>query len=132
MSRLVGLGLDLVDRDRIAKLLERSERAFLDRVFLAGEIRLQSEADPLRRADHVAGLFAAKEATMKALGTGWSSGVGFRQIEISRGPKGAPEIRLHGAAFERARLLGVERIWLTISHDGATAAAVVILEGQDS
>ena len=130
MNGIVGLGVDIVDCGRIEELLQRHGAAFLRRVFRPGEVRVAAGA--ARRAAHVAGLFAAKEATMKALGTGWSSGVGFRQIEISRGPKGAPEVRLHGAALERARMLGVERIWLTISHDGATAAAVVILEGQDS
>jgi holo-[acyl-carrier protein] synthase len=129
MSRIVGLGIDVVDRTRIARLLERHGEAFLHRVFLAGEVRLEESAQASRRADHVAGLFAAKEAAMKALGTGWAKGVGFLQIETCRQPSGAPSLRLHGEARRRGESLGVERLWLSISHDGSTAVAVVVLEG---
>jgi len=69
---------------------------------------------------------------MKALGTGWTGGVTFRQVEIRRNAAGAPEIELHGAARERAEALGVRRCRVSISHDGGAAAAVVLLEGDDS
>lgn len=127
MTRILGLGLDLVDRQRIQRLLERHGEAFLRRVFLDGEVR--SGLGAAGKAAHVAGLFAAKEATMKALGTGWAEGVGFRQIEVFRQASGAPSLRLHGEARRRADVLGVRNLWLSISHDGASAVAVVILEG---
>ncbi len=66
---------------------------------------------------------------MKALGTGWAEGVGFRQIEVLRQASGAPSLRLHGEARRRADALGVRNLWLSISHDGASAVAVVVLEG---
>lgn len=127
MTGILGLGLDLVDRQRIQRLLERHGEAFLRRVFLDGEVR--SGLGAAGKAAHVAGLFAAKEATMKALGTGWAEGVGFRQIEVFRQASGAPSLRLHGEARRRADVLGVRNLWLSISHDGASAVAVVILEG---
>lgn len=126
MTRIVGLGLDLVDLDRMARLLERhGERA-------VARICREHEPKPLAgaaRVAHLAGLFAAKEAAMKALGTGWAGGVGFRQIEVIRDASGAPSLRLHGAAAARAAALGAERSHLSITHDGRAAAAVVILEG---
>jgi holo-[acyl-carrier protein] synthase len=122
---IVGIGLDLVDLTRLGQALARHGEEFVRRVCLEGEARVG--AGPARTA-HVAGLFAAKEAAMKALGTGWAAGVTFRQIEIVREAGGAPALRFHGAAFARARELGVARAHLTISHDGRTAAAVVVLE----
>ena len=127
MTQVLGLGLDLVDRRRIERLLERHGDAFLRRVFLDGEIRAGVGATG--KAAHVAGLFAAKEAAMKALGTGWAQGVGFRQIEVLRQASGAPALRFPGEARRRATALGVRNLWLSIRHDGASAVAVVVLEG---
>jgi len=126
MNRILGLGLDLVDVDRLALALERHGAAFVARVCRDGEAKPLA-GRPL--ATHLAGLFAAKEAAMKALGTGWAAGIGFRQIEVERESGGAPRLRLHGAAEERARLLGVDRTHVSITHDGRSAVAVVILEG---
>lgn len=126
MSAILGLGIDLVDLARMARLLERHGEAALARICLEGEVRIAAGAG---RAAHVAGLFAAKEAAMKALGTGWARGVGFRQIEVVRDPSGAPGLRLHGAALARADELGVRRLHLSITHDARAAAAVVVLEG---
>ena len=87
MTRIVGIGLDLVDVDRFARALDRHGESFVARICRSGE------AKPLTgraRVAHLAGLFAAKEAAMKALGTGWAAGIGFRQIEIERTPGGAP------------------------------------------
>jgi len=122
---LVGLGLDLVAVDRIAAVLARHGDRFLDRVFVAGEVR-EGAGEGL--AQHVAGLFAVKEAVLKALGTGWAQGLGFRDVEVVRGPSGRPEVRLHGAAAQRAESLGGERILVSISHDRGFAAAVAVLE----
>jgi len=128
MTRMLGLGLDIVDRARMERILDRHGEAFLRRICRAGEVRI---ARGPGRGAHVAGLFAAKEAAMKALGTGWSAGVGFLQIEILRNDSGAPELRLHGEARRRAEALGVAGLWLSISHDGPSAVAVVVLEGVD-
>ena len=69
---------------------------------------------------------------MKALGTGWARGVGFRQIEVVRASGGAPGLRLHDAAGARAAELGVAAVHLSITHDARAAAAVVVLEGSDA
>jgi len=126
VSRIVGIGLDVVDLRRFARLLERHGPAALRRICRDGEVRI---AEGPGRIAHVAGLFAAKEATMKALGTGWTAGVGFHQIEVARRAGGAPELVLHGAALERCHALGADRCHLSITHDTSTAAAVVVLEG---
>ena len=126
MNRILGLGLDLVDVDRFALALERHGEPFVARICREGEAKPLSGRP---RATHLAGLFAAKEAAMKALGTGWAAGVGFRQIEVERAAGGAPALRLHGEAEARARTLGVSRTHLSITHDGRSAVAVVVLEG---
>ncbi len=126
MTQIVGLGLDLVDLARMARLLERQGERAIARICLDGEPKTLTGT---ARVAHLAGLFAAKEAAMKALGTGWAGGVGFRQIEVVRSPSGAPSLRLHGAAAERAVAMGVRRCHLSITHDLRTAAAMVILEG---
>lgn len=126
MSGILGLGLDVVDLERFSGVLERHGEALLRRVFRDGEVRATAAGGA--RVAHIAGLFAAKEAAMKALGSGWAQGVGFRQIEIARDESGAPRLELHDEARRRADRLGVERLHLSITHDGRTAAAVVVLE----
>jgi holo-[acyl-carrier protein] synthase len=125
MSRVVGIGLDVVEVARISSMLARHGDRDLERLSRPGE------ADRSRSAldQHVAGLFAAKEAVLKALGTGWAAGLGFRQVEVVRSPGGQPGVRLHGAAAERARALGVESVHLSISHERAYAAAMAVAEG---
>lgn len=126
MTRILGIGIDLVDLERMSRLLDRHGEALTRRICREGEARpLEGSA----RVGHLAGLFASKEAAMKALGTGWAAGVGFRQIEVVRSAAGAPTLRLHDAAAEQAARLGVEKLFLSITHDGRSAAAVVVLEG---
>ena len=117
------LGLDLTEVDRVAGLLDRWGDRFVERVFLPGEIS-QRRRHPRARAQHVAGRFAAKEAAMKALGTG-TRGVGFREIEVRPDPRGKPTLKLHGRALDRARRLQVKSIEVSITHSKTTAAAVV-------
>lgn len=124
---ICGTGVDIVEIDRIAGVWERHGPRFLRRVFTPGE-----RAYALRRGHpipHLAGRFAAKEAVMKALGTGWARGVAWRQIEVRRAPGQAPTIRLTGAAARRAKALGGSRWHLSISHARSHAVACVILEG---
>ncbi len=125
-DRILGVGLDVVDLARLKRALDRHGERFVQR-FCRGE-----EVEPragLARLQHLAGLFAAKEAVMKALGTGWGDGVSFLQVEVRRsGPRTAPTVRLHDRARQIADGLGVERVHLSISHDGPLAAAVAVLE----
>ncbi|HZI66196.1 MAG TPA: holo-ACP synthase [Thermoanaerobaculia bacterium] len=117
------LGLDLTEVDRVARLLDRWGDRFVNRVFLPGEISARRR-HPRARAEHVAGRFAAKEAAMKALGTG-TRGVAFREIEVKPDPRGKPTLTLHGRALDRARRLNVKSMEVSITHGQTTAAAVV-------
>lgn len=126
------LGLDLTEVARISELLERWGERFLDRVFLPGEIRLRRR-HARAFAEHVAGRFAAKEAAMKALGTG-IRGVAFKEIFVGREGSGKPRLELRGRALDRARELGVRATEVSITHTRTMAAAAVVLltEEQDS
>jgi holo-[acyl-carrier protein] synthase len=127
MSAGIGLllGLDLTEVGRVAGVLERHADRFLARVFREGEIR-RTRKHPRAFAEHVAGRFAAKEAAMKALGTGWR-GLAFRDIEIGRDARGKPLLSFHGRALDRARTLRVVSAEVTITHGRDIAAAVVAL-----
>jgi holo-[acyl-carrier protein] synthase len=125
---IIGLGVDATDIPRVAAVLERYGERFLRRIFTEGEI-----AYCTRRRDpvpHLAGRFAAKEACMKALGTGHSRGVLWKDIEVFRAG-GPPQLRLHGGAARRAAEMNVLKSLLTITHSEALAMAQVILMGPD-
>jgi holo-[acyl-carrier protein] synthase len=123
---IVGTGIDIAEVPRIAASIERFGGRFLRRVFTAGEIRYcESKAN---RAERYAARFAAKEAAMKALGTGWSHGVRWRDIEVGRQPGGRPTIVFHGQAAELAAKLGAVHVALSLSHTTEQAIAQVILE----
>lgn len=118
------LGIDLTPVSRVAGVLERYGERFLRRVFVEGEIHRRRH--PRAFAEHVAGRFAAKEAAMKALGTGWR-GVAFREIAVRRGSGGKPHLEFSGRALARARSLGVRETEISITHTADLAAAVVVL-----
>lgn len=123
---IIGIGIDATDIPRVADVFERYGARFLRRVFTAGEI-----AYCTRRRDpvpHLAGRFAAKEAAMKALGTGHSRGVLWKDIEVVRGG-GPPRLEFHGGAKRRADEMSVRRSHLTITHSDALAFAQVMLLG---
>ena len=126
MSNILGLGLDATEIDRIAEVIERYGERFLARVFTEGEIAYCQA----RRAAaiHFAGRFAAKEAAMKALGTGHSHGVLWRDVEVVR-RGGPPQLRLHGGASRRFDAMGASSSLLTITHTDALAFAEVLLLG---
>lgn len=127
MSNILGLGLDATDIDRIADTIERYGERFLRRIFTEGEI-----AYCTRRkvpAIHFAGRFAAKEAAMKALGTGHSHGVLWRDVEVIR-RGGPPQLQLHGGAARRLDSMGGVSTLLTITHSDALALAEVIVLGR--
>lgn len=121
---VVGIGTDLCEVPRIAEALKRHGDRFLERLFLEGEVRRPRSSPAF--AEHVAGLFAAKEAAMKALGTGMR-GVSFREIKIVRERRGPPRLALHGRAARRAEALGVKAAHVTITHTRTLASAVVLL-----
>lgn len=123
---IVGLGLDVAEIDRIEAAIKRHPAAFIERIYTPAEAAYcQRYANPYER---FAGRFAAKEAAMKALGTGWARGVRWRDIEVVREPSGRPTLTLSGVAREIASGLGVVRIALTITHAGNLAIAQVIFE----
>jgi holo-[acyl-carrier protein] synthase len=119
------LGLDLTEVARISELLERWGERFLDRVFLPGEI-LRRRRHAHAFAEHVAGRFAAKEAAMKALGTG-ARGVAFKEIFVGRERSGKPTLEFRGRALDRARALRVRAVEVSITHTRTLAAAAVVL-----
>lgn len=128
VSAILGLGLDLVDLQRIARLHERYGEVFARRFCLPGE-RLDRQGEAL--VQHLGGLFAAKEAVLKALGTGWAQGVGLLHVEVVRRPGGGPGVRLHGEAQSRAARLGVGEVHLSITHERHYAAAVAVLAASE-
>jgi holo-[acyl-carrier protein] synthase len=124
---IVGIGLDIVDTARMARSLSATKQRFEELVFTAAE-----RAECAGRADKIDALaarFAAKEACFKALGTGWSQGVSFLQVEVRKLEGGAPELELNGRTAERARERGVRRVHVSLTHSAGVAAATVILEG---
>ena len=124
---IVGTGIDIAEVPRIGQSIARFGDRFLQRIYTAGEMRYcDSKAN---RVERYAARFAAKEAAMKALGTGWSHGVRWRDIEVANAPGGKPTLHLAGAAREIAERLGVKNISLSITHSGNFALAQVIFEG---
>jgi holo-[acyl-carrier protein] synthase len=124
--RVIGVGLDATDIPRIERVCSRFGNRFLHRIFTKHEIEYcQKRRNPI---PHLAGRFSAKEATMKALGTGHSHGVLWQDIEVVR-QGGAPRIRLHAGAAKHAERLGVNDILLTITHSDTLALAQVLLLG---
>jgi len=127
VSNILGLGLDATDIDRIADTIERYGERFTGRIFTAGEV-----AYCTRRkvpSIHFAGRFAAKEAAMKALGTGHSRGVLWRDVEVVR-HGGPPQLQLHGGAARHFAAMGGVSTLLTITHSDALAIAQVIILGR--
>jgi len=123
---IVGLGVDIAEVERIEAAIRRHGGAFLRRVFTPAEIAYcERHRD---KAERYAGRFAAKEAAMKALGTGWRKGVRWLDIEVARNSSGKPSLVLSGRAKEIAGQLGVKHISLSITHSGKTALAQVIFE----
>jgi holo-[acyl-carrier protein] synthase len=124
---IVGLGLDIAEVNRIEEAIARHGAAFLERVFTPAEAAYCERFK--NRYERYAARFAAKEAAMKALGTGWSRGVRWRDIEVAREPGGKPTLRLTGEARAIADRMGVKHIAMTITHSGNLAMAQVIFEG---
>jgi holo-[acyl-carrier protein] synthase len=123
---IVGTGIDIAEVPRIAQAISRYGDRFLHRIFTEGEIQYcESKAS---RVESYAARFAAKEAAMKALGTGWNRGVRWRDVEVCRQPGSRPTLAFHGKAAEFASRLGAVHVALSLTHTAAEAIAQVILE----
>ena len=116
----ISVGVGIIEISRVAATVDRFGDRFLQRIYTANEI-----AYCRGRAPQLAARFAAKEAVMKALGTG-TRGVGWREVEVTRKRTGEPGIELHGRAAERAKKLGIDRLALSISHSRDYAVASVV------
>lgn len=127
---VVAIGVDLVELDRVAAMLERHPERFLDRCFTPAERAYAAESDKLR-VERLAARFAAKEAVFKAIGTGWAEGVAWTDAEVTRDGAGRPGVRLAGRAAEVADSLAIARWHLTLSHTKHAALAMVVAESSD-
>ncbi len=125
---IFGTGIDIVDISRFERFVRENNEPLFKRVFTEGE-RAYCAARR-RSAQHYALRFAAKEAFVKALGTGIDHGISWRDMEVVNAPSGKPDLVLAGRAEEIFREHGLTRIFLSLSHDGSYAIASVILEGK--
>jgi holo-[acyl-carrier protein] synthase len=123
---IVGSGVDLCEVHRIKDAIARHGRRFVERVFTDREIAYSDRKANLY--ERYAARFAAKEAGMKALGTGWRGGIAWRDFEVTNLPSGRPTLQFHGKAAEYAQKLAVQNISLSITHTAVQAMAIVILE----
>jgi holo-[acyl-carrier protein] synthase len=124
---IAGTGVDIVEVARVAAAIDRFGERFLTRVFTEREIRYCNSK--LNRAERFAARFAAKEAGMKALGTGARNGVTWRSLEVGHARGGRPTLTFSGRAAAVAESMGAKRAWLSLSHTAEHAIAQVILEG---
>ena len=123
---IVGSGIDITEVDRIAGSIQRFGHRFLQRVFTEAEIRYCDAKK--NKAERYAARFAAKEAAMKAIGTGLRHGVTWKDIETGHAPGGKPVLRLSGRAADFAKALGAKHIALSLTHTAQIAMAMVVLE----
>jgi holo-[acyl-carrier protein] synthase len=125
---ILGIGTDIVEVLRIAQMIERHAELFISRVFTPHEIEYC--ATRKTATQHYAGRWAAKEAVMKAMGTGWVRGVNFRDIEIRNQRDGKPTVAFRGGARDVIEALGVSEMLITISHCRTYASAFAIAVGK--
>ena len=123
---IAGIGVDIVDIARIQAMLDRYGDRFLGRVYTESETAYAMSG--ANKAERLAGRFAVKEAVMKALGTGKSQGILWKDVETVRGRLGKPEVRLHGEAVKWLKIRGWSTVHASVTHDGGNAMAFVIIE----
>ena len=128
--KVVGHGIDVVDIAKIRRWIDDSRNPLVSRCFVQAE--LDEIGDGVHRVERLAGRFAAKEAVLKAIGTGIGAGVAFTDVIIRRTPGAAPQVQLAGGADQAAKALGVTAWQLSISHDGGIAMASVLAFGEAS
>lgn len=124
---IIAVGMDIARIERLEAAYARHGERLIERVFTPGE-RAYCDRRARTRLTHYAGRFAVKEAVMKVLGTGWSRGVRWRDIEVEREPGSAPRLRLFGECARIAARAGIATIHITITHDAGIAAAVAVAE----
>jgi holo-[acyl-carrier protein] synthase len=124
---MISHGIDITEVARIAAMIASHGDAFWSRVFTPAE-RAYCEQSPKRTPEHAAARFAAKEAAMKCLGTGWRDGIAWTDIEVRREPSGKPTLNVTGEAARVAASLGIRRWHLSLSHTESLALASVIAE----
>ena len=120
----VAHGIDLVECTRLQTVIDRHGERFLNRIFTPGELDYCS--DRKRRIEHLSARFAAKEAVMKVLGTGWTKGIRWTDIEVANTPAGRPEIMLTGKCGEIASQLGIDTVLISLTHTAEHAMASAI------
>jgi holo-[acyl-carrier protein] synthase len=125
--KILGHGVDIAPIARIEEMLREHPDRFVERCFTAREAAY-ARSSPGLASQRFAARFAAKEAAMKALGTGWNQGVQWKDLEIVNNPDGCPALRLAGGALSRAMQMGYRRVHVSLSHSRRTAIAQVILE----
>lgn len=123
---VVGIGIDVIQNERIHDSLEKFGQRFLSRIYT--EIETAYCTKCAHPPIHFAARFAAKEAAFKALGTGWAAGVKWKDVEVQRLASGQPELHLYGEALARATSMGATRFHVSLTHDQLVSCAVVILE----
>ena len=128
---ILGIGTDITECLRIAQMIERHGELFVDRVYTAEEIRYCQRRK--QATQHFTGRWAAKEAVLKALGTGWRQGISWRDIEVQNEPGGKPTVTLRGGAKEAADRRGITEVLISISHcrSHATAFATAVGEAKE-
>jgi holo-[acyl-carrier protein] synthase len=127
-TRIIGIGTDIIECLRIAQMIDRHGELFIRRVYTEHEIAYCS--DKKAATQHYAGRWAAKEAVLKALGTGWVQGISWRDVEVRHKRGGAPTIRLQGGARDVFERSGIKTMHISISHCRSHAVAYAIAEGE--
>ena len=121
---IIGLGTDIVEIVRIGEMIDRHGESFLNRIYTEEEIRYCQKRKHCNEA--FAGRWAAKEAIMKVLGTGFVRGIGWQDIEVLAEKNGKPFVKMTGGAGEHARRIGIDEVLITISHCRTYATATAI------
>lgn len=129
-TQILGIGTDIIECLRIAQMIERHGELFIRRVYTDHEIAYCSTKKAATQ--HYAGRWAAKEAVLKALGTGWVRGISWRDVEVRNRPGGAPSVTLRAGAKEVFERCGMARMHISISHCRSHAIAYAIAEGDES
>jgi len=128
MSDIIGIGTDITECLRIARMIDRHGELFINRVYTTEEIKYCQGRK--QSTQHYTGRWAAKEAILKALGTGWRKGISWRDIEVRNEPSGRPVVAIRGGAKDVVEHLGITEIQVTISHCRSHATATAIAVGK--
>ncbi len=129
MQRIIGIGTDITECLRIAQMIERHGELFINRVYTPHEIQFCQSRK--HATQHFAGRWSAKEALLKALGTGWRRGISWRDVEVISDGGEPPTVQLHGEASNVANHLGIDLMMISISHSRSHATAYALAVGQE-